>query len=104
MTVGYVKAYFNTTSRDEPKAGCRSLEEPGSVCEIPTQQTPPIGDGDWTHFFTIPRPKDSEKDHASGSGEFAYGKSSASRSSVGVRFVLVVTWLLSRAFRDSLDF
>lgn len=39
MTVGYVKAYYNVTTRDHPKPPCHRLE--GFVCTVPDQNTPP---------------------------------------------------------------
>jgi hypothetical protein len=54
MTVGYVKAYFNTTtSGDEPAAACRELQT-NAVCVIPEQEWPPEPRGQKTHFFSMP--------------------------------------------------
>lgn len=50
MTVGYVKAYYNATTRDEAKPGCKNLD--GSVCIIPNQNIPPNPDGKKTHFYS----------------------------------------------------
>jgi hypothetical protein len=46
MTVGYVKAYYNTTSRDQPPPGCRDLHE--NVCPIHDQDKAPNPDGNMT--------------------------------------------------------
>ncbi|KAM0722164.1 hypothetical protein Q7P37_001605 [Cladosporium fusiforme] len=80
ITVGYIKAYFNVTSRDEPKSGCRDLNAEGSVCAIEDQNTPPNPDGHWTKFFSIPAPPGEEEDLGSGSGYggFPSAKNSAS--------------------------
>lgn len=61
MTVGYVKAYFNTTSRDEPKAGCRNLAANDSVCVVPDQTRPPNPNGRKTHFFSTTPPEEREE-------------------------------------------
>jgi hypothetical protein len=52
MTIGYVKAYYNTTSRDQPPPGCRDLHE--NVCPIHDQKKAPNPDGKMTEFFTLP--------------------------------------------------
>jgi hypothetical protein len=52
MTVGYVKAYYNTTSRDQPPQGCRNLHE--NVCPIHDQDKAPNPDGKVTAFYTLP--------------------------------------------------
>lgn len=54
MTVGYVKAYFNVTTRDEPRVGCHDLSVTDAVCVIPPQNRPPISDGKRTHFYSLP--------------------------------------------------
>jgi hypothetical protein len=50
MTVGYVKAYYNTTTRDEPLPGCKDLSK--DVCFLPGQTTPPNPNGKKTHFYS----------------------------------------------------
>lgn len=96
MTVGYVQAYFNVTSRDEPKSGCRDL---ASVCEIPDQNSPPNPNGKWPHFLTFPTPPEEEKDHGSGNRGFPSSGGSASFPGVGIRCLLMweaVAWVLGK--------
>jgi len=50
MTVGYVKAYYNTTSRDEPLPGCTDTRK--NICVVPDQKTPPNPNGERTHFYS----------------------------------------------------
>jgi hypothetical protein len=50
MTIGYVKAYYNTTTHDAPLPGCKDLRK--NVCFLPDQNTPPNPDGEKTHFWT----------------------------------------------------
>jgi len=53
MTVGYVKAYFNTTaSRDNFKAECHDLD-PYAVCVVPDVTSPPFSKGRKTHFYSM---------------------------------------------------
>lgn len=50
MTVSYVKAYYNTTTFDEPLSTCGDVAE--NVCVVPDQRTPPNSNGKKTHFYT----------------------------------------------------
>jgi hypothetical protein len=62
MEVGYVKAYFNTTSSgDEPKAECRELHA-DTLCVVPDQTSPPFTHGYKTHFCSMPDNKHYEED------------------------------------------
>ena len=62
MTVGYVKAYFNTTaSRDNPKVECSKLD-PFALCVVPDVTSPPFSKGKKTHFYSISDKDDIEKD------------------------------------------
>lgn len=55
MTVSYVKAYFNTTSRDVANSGCTDLDAPGAVCKVQDQMTmpDPADNRGKTPFLTI---------------------------------------------------
>lgn len=59
MTVGYVKAYYNATTRDHPKPRCHRLE--GFVCTVPDQNKLPNPNGRKTHFFSHGDKEDDKK-------------------------------------------
>jgi hypothetical protein len=88
MTVGYVKAYYNTTSRDQPPAGCRDLHE--NVCPIHDQDKAPNPDGNMTEFYTLPSDgfaveKDEEIPTPGSGRDFP---ASASTINVGLLFIM----------------
>lgn len=62
MTVGYVKAYYNVTTRDEPKTGCHALTD--NVCFVPDQLKAPNPNGRSTHFYSpvSGNPEDNRED------------------------------------------
>lgn len=62
MTVGYVKAYFNTTaSRDNFKAECHDLD-PYAACVVPGVTSPPFSKGKKTQFYSMSHKDDIEGD------------------------------------------
>lgn len=52
MTVSYVKAYYNTTTHDEPPASCRGYDVGDNTCVVPDQYTSPNPNGKKTHFYS----------------------------------------------------
>lgn len=63
MTVGYVKAYYNTTTHDEPLESCRGYEVGGNTCVVPDQYTSPNPNGKKTHFYSpVAGEKENRKD------------------------------------------
>lgn len=99
MTVGYVKAYFNTTTRDEPNKGCTGLSMAHSVCDVPAQLTAPNPDGTQTHFWSLAEPDHGNKELGNGWVAIpgAETKSDANAKTV-VSVVLAVMFVFALCF------
>ncbi|GAB7331100.1 hypothetical protein MBLNU13_g02584t1 [Cladosporium sp. NU13] len=73
MTVSYVKAYYNTTTHDEPLSTCSDVSK--NTCVVPDQHTSPDPKGKKTHFYSpVADDGEAEKHDHVNIGHVGYGQ------------------------------